>query len=445
MNRRDFLKKIEAAASFIWLSSIVNFAKTNTGQKNENTSLDRKTMIRLAKKYGTPLYVYNGNLIIKRYKELFDFIKWPKLKILYAMKANYNTGILKLLKDHGAWLDTVSPAEVYLALKLGYSPDKILYTSNNITDKEMHEVKKLGVLLNIGSLSRLKKYAKAYPGTEICLRFNPDVVAGVHEYVRTAGHLTKFGILMQDVPTVKKIAQKYNLKIIGLHEHTGSGIAVTEKVYKSMKNLLSIATRKDFPDLRFIDFGGGFKVPYKPDEKRIDYVTFGKKIADIFSDFCKQYGKELDMYFEPGKYVVAESGHLVVEVNTLKNNRGRLIAGTNSGFPQLIRPILYGAYHIIENLTNPNGKLYKYDICGNICETGDCFAVEREMPEIREGDLLAIKNGGAYCYSMGGIYNLRAMPGEVLVFNGKDHLITKRLSNEELAESIASGGKGAFL
>ncbi len=436
MNRREFLKKIEAGASFVWLSPLVDFGKTRNSPKEENISLDKKVLIRMAKKYKTPLFVYNGNLIIKRYKELYDFIKWPKLKILYAMKANYNTGILKLLKDHGAYLDTVSPAEVHLALKLGYSSDKILYTSNNITDKEMHEVKKLGVLLNVGSLSRLRKYGKAFPHTELCLRFNPDVVAGIHEYVRTAGHLTKFGILLQDVPTVKQITKKYHLKIIGLHEHTGSGIAETEKVYKSMKNLIGIAKREDFPHLRFIDFGGGFKVPYKPNEKRIDYVKFGKKIAEIFSNFCKEYGKELDMYFEPGKYVVAESGCLVVEVNTLKNNRGRLIAGTNSGFPQLIRPILYGAYHQVENLTNPGGKIYKYDICGNICETGDCFAIQREMPEIREGDLLAVKNGGAYCYSMGGIYNLRAMPGEALVFNGKDHLVTKRLSNEELAETI---------
>ncbi|MGD2091845.1 MAG: diaminopimelate decarboxylase [Candidatus Aminicenantes bacterium] len=401
--------------------------------------LEKKVLVDMAKRYGTPLYVYDGNLLVRRCKELHHFIKWPKLKILYAMKANYNIAVLKLLRDHGAYLDAVSPAEVHLALKLGYSPGQILFTANNITDREMQEVKKTGVLMNIGSLSRLEKYARAYPGTEVCLRFNPDVVAGAHEYVKTGGELTKFGILLQDVPAVKQIAHQFRLKIIGLHEHTGSGIAETESVYQSMKNLLVIATSENFPFLCFVDFGGGFKVPYSPEEKRINYDKFGKEITEIFSGFCREYGKELDMYFEPGKYIVAEAGSLVVQVNTLKDNRGRLIAGTDSGFPQLIRPVVYGAYHQIQNLSNPGGAVKKYDVTGNICETGDCFAVQRDVPEIREGDFLAIRNSGAYCYSMGGIYNLRPMPPEVLIFNGKDHLVTGRLSNEELVESIING------
>jgi len=398
-----------------------------------------KVLVDAAKKYGTPLYVYDGDLIIRRFKELFHFIQWPRLRILYAMKANYNIAVLKLLKDQGTYLDAVSPAEVHLALKLGYSPGQILYTANNITDEEMHEVKKTGVLMNIGSLSRLEKYGRAYPGTEICLRFNPDVVAGAHEYVKTGGELTKFGILLQDVPAVKKIADQYHLKIIGLHEHTGSGIAETGSVYQSMKNLLGIAKSENFPYLCFVDFGGGFKVPYSPDEKRINYDKFGKKIAEIFSRFCREYGKELEMYFEPGKYIVAEAGSLVVRVNTLKDNRGRLIAGTDSGFPQLIRSVVYGAYHHIQNLSNPEGAVKKYDVCGNICETGDCFAMQRDLPEIREGDFLVIRNSGAYCYSMGGIYNLRPMPPEVLIVNGKYHLVTGRPSNEELANSIING------
>jgi diaminopimelate decarboxylase len=398
-----------------------------------------KVLVDLAKKFGTPLYVYDGDLIIRRFKELFHFIKWPNLRILYAVKANYNIAVLKLLKDQGAYLDAVSPAEVHLALKLGYSPGQILYTANNITDEEMHEVKKTGVLMNIGSPSRLEKYGRAYPGTEVCLRFNPDVVAGAHEYVKTGGELTKFGILLQDVPAVKKIANQYHLKIIGLHEHTGSGIAETKNVYQSMKNLLGIAQSENFPYLCFVDFGGGFKIPYSPDEKRINYDKFGKKIAEIFSRFCREYGRELEMYFEPGKYIVAEAGSLVVQVNTLKDNRGRLIAGTDSGFPHLIRPVVYGAYHQIQNLSNPGGAVKKYDVCGNICETGDCFAVQRDLPEIREGDFLAIRNSGAYCYSMGGIYNLRPMPPEVLIVNGEDRLVTGRPSNEELAESIING------
>ncbi|KAF0151771.1 MAG: diaminopimelate decarboxylase [Ignavibacteria bacterium] len=403
---------------------------------SKNTNIDINSFLHYGKKYGTPLYIYDGNMIVDRYKSLYEYINWPNLKILYAMKANYNVGILKLLKQHNAYLDTVSPGEVQLALKLGFKLEDILFTSNNITDDEMHEVKKTGVLFNIGSLSRLKKYGAAYPGGEVCIRFNPDVYAGENKHVQTAGNVTKFGVLLSQADEVIKIVKKYNLKIVGIHEHTGSGIAQTEKVFQSMKNILAVANRNDFPDLRFVDFGGGFKVQYKPKTHRIDYANFGKKITSIFEKFCKEYGKELEMYFEPGKYIVAESGYLMIEVNTIKNNRGRLIAGTNSGFNHLIRPLLYESYHYIENLSNPKGKKYIYDICGNICETGDCFAQQREMPEIREGDKLLIKNAGAYCYSMGSIYNLRAMPSEVIVVNGKDQLVTKRPTNNELAESL---------
>ena len=394
--------------------------------------------LKYAEKYGTPLYVYDGDLIVDRYTELYKYITWPKLKVLYAMKANYNVGILSLLKKHNAYIDTVSPSEVHLALKLGFPKEDILFTANNITDQEMHEISRTGVLFNIGSLSEFRKYAAAYPGTEVSLRFNPDVYAGEHKHVKTGGALTKFGILLSDVPTIKQISAKHGIKIVGLHEHTGSGISDTEKIYESINNLLSIANKKDFPELRFIDFGGGLKVPYSPTSTRINYVNFGKKITKIFSEFCNNYGRELEIYFEPGKYVVAEGGSLIIEINTLKNNRERLIAGSNSGFNHLIRPLLYGSYHHIENISNPNGAKMVYDVCGNICETGDCFAEQRELPEIREGDKLVIKNAGAYCYSMGSIYNLRSMPSELLVVAGKEYLITQRISNEELADKLIS-------
>src|SRR3989339_854126 len=402
-------------------------------------TIDKNLFISYAEKYGTPLYIYDADLIVKRYKELYEYIKWPKLKILYAMKANYNIGILNLLKKNKAFLDTVSPAEVHLGLKLGYEKEDILFTSNNITDDEMHEVKKTGVLFNIGALSSLEKFGSVYPESKVCIRFNPDVYAGEHKHVQTAGSITKFGVLLSEVDRIKEITNKYNIKVIGLHEHTGSGIGETEKIYKSMTNLLGIANQNDFPHLEFIDFGGGFKVPYKPTSARIDYAGFGEKISSIFSDFCKRYGRDLYIYFEPGKYIVAESGYLLMEVNSIKNNRGRLIAGTNSGFNHLIRQLLYDAYHQIENISNPNGELKIYDVCGNICETGDCFAEQRELPEIREGDKLIIKNAGAYCYSMGSIYNLRAMPSELLIVNGNELLVTKGPSNKELAELILSG------
>jgi len=398
--------------------------------------ISHQSLLDYANKYGTPLYVYDGNQILDRYKELYEFIDYPKLKILYAMKANYNVGILKLLKKNNAYLDTVSPGEVMLALKLGFTKDEILFTSNNITDAEMNEVQETGVLFNIGAISSLEKYGKSFPGNNVCVRFNPDVYAGENKYVQTAGAITKFGILMSDLDKVLEIAAKYKLKIVGIHEHTGSGIGQTEKVFESMNNLLSIATKENFPDLEFIDFGGGLKVNYTPTAQHIDWKKFGEKVSKVFTEFCKNYGKELYMYFEPGKFVVAESGYLIIEVNTIKNNRGRLIAGTNSGFNHLIRPLLYGSYHHIENLTNPNGKKYLYDVCGNICESGDCFAEQRELPEIREGDLLVIKTAGAYCYSMGSIYNLRSMPSELLVIDDQEYLITKKLSSSQIADLI---------
>lgn len=398
------------------------------------------TLLKLASLYGTPLFVYDGDMVKKCYRDLYDFIPCPTLQIHYALKANYNIGLLKLLRDEGAGIDAVSPAEVELALRLGFAKDKIIYTANNMTEAEFEKVCATGVIMNIGSLSRLRKISEKHPGMKLCLRFNPDVCDGDSIHTMTAGALTKFGILLDDLEEVKKIVKAGDLHVVGLHEHTGSGLQHAESVYTAMGKIMDIATPENFPELEFLDFGGGFKVPYQPDEARIDYVAMGRKIAGLFADFCKSYGRELTMRFEPGKYLVAESGVLLTEVNTLKRNRERLIAGCNSGFPQLIRPMLYGAYHIINNLSNPDGELHAYDVCGNICETGDRFAEQRELPEIREYDILAIRNAGAYCYAMGGIYNLRSMPGEVVLSGGKVIYRRKRLTDAEMIDNILKEG-----
>lgn len=395
-----------------------------------------ESLLEFAKEYGTPLYVYDGDLVVERYRDLFKFIPYDRLKIHYALKANYNPGLLTLLRDAGAGLDTVSPGEVVYALKLGFPRERIIYTANNMTDAEFEQVLAMDVVMNIGSLSRLRKIAKQHPGMKLCLRFNPDVCDGDNEKTMTGGDLTKFGILLESVEEVKALVKEGNLRVIGLHEHTGSGLQHAESVYQSMDNLMAIATPENFPDLEFLDFGGGFKVPYKPEERRVDYVAMGAEIARRFTAFTERYGRRLDMLFEPGKYMVAEAGHLLTEVNTIKHNRTRVIAGCDSGFPQLIRPVLYGAYHQIRNLSNPAGKPVVYDVCGNICETGDRFAEQRELPEIREYDILAISNAGAYCYSMGGVYNLRPMPGEIVVSGGKVVSERRKLTTEELAVQI---------
>ena len=397
---------------------------------------DQTQLLELAATYGTPLYVYSADRVVEQYKSLYKYIPYSKLQVHYALKANYNVALLAVLRDAGAALDTVSPGEVQLALALGFAPEKIIFTANNLKDEEVAEVKALGVLFNIGSISRLEKFGRAYPGSRVCVRFNPDVVDGENAATATGGDLAKFGILMQDVDKVVDIARQYDLHIVGLHEHTGSGLQHTESVFQSMKNLMGLARRERFPELEFLDFGGGFKVPYKPDEAAVDYAAMGAEIVRLFEDFCQTYGKALELKFEPGKYMVAQAGVMLTTVNTLKFNRTRTIAGCDAGFPQLIRPVFYGAYHQIENLSNPDGERKVYDVCGNICETGDRFAEQRELPEIREYDVLAIYNAGAYCYSMGGVYNLRSMPGEVVISNGNAKLVRKRLSNQELVSNL---------
>jgi diaminopimelate decarboxylase len=399
-------------------------------------SLDRELLLELAADHGTPLYVYDSDMVVQRYRDLSRYITWSKLRVLYAMKANYNPALLQDLNAIDAWLDTVSPGDVILAKRLGFSPDRLLYTANNLTDEEVAQVVAEGVLMNFDALSRLERFGAAYPGSRVCLRFNPEVVDGGHAKIMTGGDLTKFGILLSDADKVVAIARQHNLKIVGLHEHTGSGLTRADSVYQSMENLLSIATPERFPDLEFVDFGGGFKVPYKPDEERIDYAAFGARITEIFAAFCARFGRELWMYFEPGKFIVAEAGYMLVTVNTIKANRTRLIAGCDSGFPQLIRPVFYDAYHQIDNLSNPDGERHTYDVVGNICETGDRFAEQRELPEIREGDVLAIRNAGAYCYAMGGVYNLRPMPAEIVVRGGEPHFVRRALSSRELIDQL---------
>ncbi len=390
----------------------------------------------IAEEFGTPTYIYDLDQIKTQYDLFKSAFPWPGLSICYAMKANYNRDILRYLSCLGAGIDAVSPGDLYMAQSCGIDTANIIYTANNMTDQEMNEVVATGVLMNIGSLSRLEKYAQSFPHTRICLRFNPDVVDGGHEKIKTGGNLTKFGILLEDVDKTLALVRKYELRVIGLHEHTGSGLQKSDSITRAMKQIMTIATRDNFPDLEFLNFGGGFKVPYGPDESPIDLTGIGQKVTKLFSEFCSAYGRQLALWFEPGKFLTAQSGCLVVRVNTIKQNRNRTICGTDSGFPQLIRPMFYDAYHAISNLSNPEGEPGVYDICGNICETGDLFAKGRSIPLIRENDILAIHTAGAYCYAMGGSYNLRPMPAEVVIENKKFRLSRHRLTPKQLVDLI---------
>lgn len=390
----------------------------------------------LLKQFGSPLYVYEEDVIRQRVHELKNaFSGWKNTRFLYAMKANSNPHILNILKGEGCWLDCVSCFEAELGLHAGFSSRQILFTVNNMSDKEMHDAHNKHILLNIDSLSRLEKFGKTYPGSNVCIRLTPEITAGHHAKVQTGYKESKFGILFEEIPLVKRIAQNYDLKIIGLHEHTGSGITNINKALQSMKQLMGVA--KAFPDLKFLDFGGGFSIPYHPKEKRFALEKFGQKATMLFQEFCKEYGKNLDMYFEPGRYCVAEAGTLLCTVTTIKQRGKKMLVGVDTGFNHLVRPTMYGSYHRILNASNPSGKGKKYDLYGNICESGDCFGKDRKIAEIHEGDILAILDTGAYGFSMASEYNSRPLPAEVLIKDGKAMLIRKRGTFGDIMRNIA--------
>jgi len=400
--------------------------------------LNKLDFLTLAGEYKTPLYVYELDRIEYRYKQLVDMFPEQDLKVHYAIKANFNPYIVQSINKLGAGIDTVSPAEIKLVQKLGVKPEDIIFTANNLTNEEIQEAGQTGVLFNLGSTSELDRYGKIFPNTKVCLRFNPDVIAGSHTKIQTGGPLSKFGILLEHVEEVKAICEKHNLSVVGIHKHTGSGIQDQSAYLQAVENLLSIITPENFPDIEFTDFGGGLFIPYSPDEQEYDYGSFASAINERLDALHASYGKKLKLYFEPGKFLVAECGNLVIQVNTIKDNNGHLIAGTNSGFNHLARPVMYDAYHHITNLSNPNGEIKTYDIVGNICETGDNFASGRELPEIREGDYLLIHNAGAYCFSMASNYNLRTLPTELCLLDSQVVHHSPAVSDDVLIDRLVA-------
>ncbi len=391
-----------------------------------------------------PAYIYDLNIVKQKFA-MFQklFSAYPATRFLYAMKANWNKAIIKKLDANSASFDTVSPAEVHYLNQLGIDLQKVMFTANNSTLAEMQDIHKsfkTPPLFNIGSLDELEEYGKLFPNDNVCLRFNPVIgaegKAGGHTFMQTTGQDVKFGILITDKDKAIAICKKYNLNIIGIHKHTGSCIAEKEKFISAIQTLLSLVNKNDFPNLKFVDFGGGFYVPYSPTDITFDYENFANEVISLVKSTNTKYGKELEILFEPGKSLVAECGTLLTTVISVKNNAGFKIIGTNSGMNHLMRPVLYNAYHKIDNLTATSNGKEIYDIVGNICESGDFFAKRREINTTKKGDILAIRNAGAYCETMGGIYNLRQPPA-VVIIDGEQFCITrKRISNKEFAETI---------
>ncbi len=385
--------------------------------------------VSLVEKYGAPLYVYNAERIEFQYKRMLTAFKVPKIRINYACKALTNVNILRYLKQLGSGLDTVSIQEVHLGLHAGFAPQDIMYTPNCVSMEEITEAVQLGVKINIDNISILEQFGHLHPEIPVCIRVNPHIMAGGSSKI-SVGHIdSKFGISIHQIPHVVRVVKTTGINVEGLHMHTGSNILDAEVFLRGAEILLSAAD--NFKELSFIDFGSGFKVPYRESDISTDVEDLGEKLSKRFNDFCEKYGKELTLIFEPGKFLVSESGHFLVKTNVVKQTTSNVFIGVDSGLNHLIRPMFYNAHHEIFNVSNPNGKPRIYSIVGYICET-DTFGVNRKLPEVREGDIIAFANAGAYCFSMASNYNSRFRPAEVLILNGEDHLIREREEMKDL-------------
>ena len=395
--------------------------------------MNQKTLLQIAKDYGSPVYVYDAHKMEDQYNRLTAaFSKVNKLKINYAAKALTNISVLKFINKLGAGLDTVSIQEVRLGLHAGFVPEKIIYTPNGVSLEEIEEVAKLGVQINIDNLSILEQFGTKHPNTPVCIRINPHIMAGGNTNI-SVGHIdSKFGISIHQTPLLLRIVKNTKMTINGIHMHTGSDILDIDVFLNASEILFDVA--KQFEGLEFIDFGSGFKVPYKENDIETNIEELGEKLTERFHKFCKNYGKEMTLAFEPGKFIVSESGYFLTSVNAIKQTTSTVFAQVDTGLNHLIRPMLYGSQHAIENISNPNGKQRFYSVVGYICET-DTFANNQRINEITEGDILAFKNAGAYCFMMASNYNSRFRPAEVLWYNNNAHLVTKREVFEDLTKN----------
>jgi diaminopimelate decarboxylase len=387
-------------------------------------------LLYLADQFGSPLYVYNAEKIESQYNRLVNaFSKVERLQINYAVKALSNISVLKYFHKLGSGLDTVSLQEVQLGLAVGFEPNRIIFTPNGVSIDEIEEVATLGVQINIDNLSILEQFGTKHPTVPVCIRINPHVMAGGNTNI-SVGHIdSKFGISIHQLPHLLRIIENTHMHINGIHMHTGSDILDIEVFLYAAEILFE--TAKHFKTLDFIDFGSGFKVPYKKDDIETNVEELGKKLSKRFNQFQAEYGRPLTLAFEPGKFLVSESGYFLAKVNVVKQTTSTVFAGIDSGFNHLIRPMLYGSYHHIENISNPKGKERFYSVVGYICES-DTFANNRRIAEIKEGDILCFRNAGAYCFSMASNYNSRFRPAEVLWYEGKGHLIRERETFEDI-------------
>jgi diaminopimelate decarboxylase len=392
------------------------------------------TLLKIAKNYGTPIYVYDKQKIEEKYEKLNLAFKGQKVRFFYACKALSNINILKIIKNVGSGLDTVSINEVKFGIQAGFDSKNILYTPNCVNITEIKEAIALGVHINIDNISILEQFGNqfgnAYP---IMIRFNPHIMAGGNYNIST-GHIdSKFGISIHQLRHVLRIVKTLNINVEGLHMHTGSEIKDIEVFLQGLEVMLEIV--RNFDSVKYLDLGSGFKVPYKKEEKETDLTLLAEKLQVKIKEFNQETGKDLEIWFEPGKYMVSESGHFLVQANVIKPTPATVFVGVNSGFNHLIRPMFYNSYHQIENISNPKGTERLYTVVGNLCET-DTFAWDRLINEVNENDILVFRNAGAYCFEMSMNYNSRTKPAEILVDGADIHLIRKAQVFEDLQKDV---------
>ncbi len=389
--------------------------------------------LQICRDFDTPVYVYDTEVIGRRYRELTQAFQGIRLDVKYACKASTNPALLKYVRSLGAGVEGVSIQEIRLALLAGFDPQRILYTPNCVDFAELREAVDLGVHINIDNISLLEQFGHFYGSSvPVCIRINPHIMAGGNANI-AVGHIdSKFGISIHQMRHVQRIVDSHKIMVHGLHMHTGSDILDAAVFAQAAEVMFSYA--RNFSDLRYLDFGSGFKVAYRDGDVTTDVVALGETIVPLFNSFCREYGRELELWFEPGKYLLSEAGYFLVRTNVVKQTTATVFAGVNSGMNHLIRPMFYDSYHRILNLSNPGGTPRIYTVVGYICET-DTFGWDRQLNEVREGDILAFCNAGAYGMAMASNYNSRYRPAEVLVHDAAAHLIRRRENFEDLTRT----------
>lgn len=396
--------------------------------------MNNDLLISLAEEFGTPLYVYQADKIREQYRRLALAFSGMDCRLFYACKSNANPHIIRLLKTEGAGVDCVSVGEVQLALRCGYAPQDVIYTPNSVGIQEVEAVAELGVQLNLDSLALLEafgaKYGERFP---VCIRLNPHIAAGGNPKIQT-GHIdSKFGISVLQRQHLLRIIRHYRLRINGLHIHTGSEFLDPDVFLMGARVLFDMAS--DFPDLEFLDFGSGFKVAYHEEDLVTDVEDLGRNLTMACRDFFQEFGRPLQIRFEPGKFLVSEAGILVTRVQSIKVTPSSVFVGVDTGLNHLVRPMMYDAYHQIHNITDTGSPKRICNVVGNICET-DTLGYDRRIAQPKEGDLLAILNAGAYGYSMASPYNMRGRPAEVLVDKEGYRLIRRRETLDDILAGV---------